>query len=402
MLFFIFLIFLKLPIGALLFTFLLSYCIMLLKVMFLQYREDDNNIYSSSGRRNTPQRYEDISSVSKPRRSKGKRRKKRRVLKNLLIAVICLLTVACAGFYLYAYRLINTVKRTPLDKNDIGINSEEPQVYENVRNIALLGLDTRQDNNVGRSDAIVILTVDKAHNKLKLTSIARDTYVAIEGHSKDKLTHAYAYGKSQLAVKTLNQNFNLEISDYVTMNFFGLARVIDYINGVTVNVTEAEKNELNRNIFPEMRSLKMECPNIASAGEQTLNGAQAVCYARIRHIDSDVQRGNRQKTVLMAMFNKAKSLGALKLPQFAQMFLKECETSLSANDIISLGSWGLISSPEFEQLSVPNESIPSSGKIIKGVWYYVYDLETAKNNIKDFIWEENSYSAQKADGGTAE
>ena len=291
MLFFIFLIFLKLPIGALLFTFLLSYCIMLLKVMFLQYREDDNNIYSSSGRRNTPQRYEDISSVSKPRRSKGKRRKKRRVLKNLLIAVICLLTVACAGFYLYAYRLINTVKRTPLDKNDIGINSEEPQVYENVRNIALLGLDTRQDNNVGRSDAIVILTVDKAHNKLKLTSIARDTYVAIEGHSKDKLTHAYAYGKSQLAVKTLNQNFNLEISDYVTMNFFGLARVIDYINGVTVNVTEAEKNELNRNIFPEMRSLKMECPDIALAGEQTLNGAQAVCYARIRHIDSDVQQG---------------------------------------------------------------------------------------------------------------
>lgn len=402
MLFFIFLNFLKLPIGALLFTFLLSYCIMLLKVMFLQYREDDNNIYSSSGRRNTPQRYEDISSVSKPRRSKGKRRKKRRVLKNLLIAVICLLTAACAGFYLYAYRLINTVKRTPLDKNDIGINSEEPQVYENVRNIALLGLDTRQDNNVGRSDAIVILTVDKAHNKLKLTSIARDTYVAIEGHSKDKLTHAYAYGKSQLAVKTLNQNFNLEISDYVTMNFFGLARVIDYINGVTVNVTEAEKNELNRNIFPEMRSLKMECPDIASAGEQTLNGAQAVCYARIRHIDSDVQRGNRQKTVLMAMFNKAKSLGALKLPQFAQMFLKECETSLSANDIISLGSWGLISSPEFEQLSVPNESIPSSGKIIKGVWYYVYDLETAKNNIKDFILEENSYSAQKADSGTAE
>ena len=402
MLFFIFLIFLKLPIGALLFTFLLSYCIMLLKVMFLQYREDDNNIYSSSGRRNTPQRYEDISSVSKPRRSKGQRRKKRRVLKNLLIAVICLLTAACAGFYLYAYRLINTVKRTPLDKNDIGINSEEPQLYENVRNIALLGLDTRQDNNVGRSDAIVILTVDKAHNKLKLTSIARDTYVAIEGHSKDKLTHAYAYGKSQLAVKTLNQNFNLEISDYVTMNFFGLARVIDYINGVTVNVTEAEKNELNRNIFPEMRSLKMECPDIASAGEQTLNGAQAVCYARIRHIDSDVQRGNRQKTVLMAMFNKAKSLGALKLPQFAQMFLKECETSLSANDIISLGSWGLISSPEFEQLSVPNESIPSSGKIIKGVWYYVYDLETAKNNIKDFILEENSYSTQKADGGAAE
>ena len=139
-----------------------------------------------------------------------------------------------------------------------------------MRNIALLGLDTRQDNNVGRSDAIVILTIDKEHNKLKLTSIARDTYVAIEGHSKDKLTHAYAYGKSQLAVKTLNQNFDLEIKDYVTMNFYGLARVIDYIGGVDINVTEAEKNELNKNIFPEMRSLGMECPAIKAAGAQRL------------------------------------------------------------------------------------------------------------------------------------
>ena len=271
-----------------------------------------------------------------------------------------------------------------------------------MRNIALLGLDTRQDNNVGRSDAIVILTIDKEHNKLKLTSIARDTYVAIEGHSKDKLTHAYAYGKSQLAVKTLNQNFDLEIKDYVTMNFYGLARVIDYIGGVDINVTEAEKNELNKNIFPEMRSLGMECPAIKAAGAQGLNGAQAVCYARIRHIDSDVQRGNRQKTVLMAMFKKAKSMGALKLPQFAQMFLKECETSLSTNDIMALGSWGLVSSPEFEQLSVPNENIPSSGKIIKGVWYYVYDLETAKKDIKDFIFEENYYSAESVAARAAE
>ena len=371
----------------------------------MKYSEDGNDIYSSSGAHRAPQAYEDISSSShrrKPARGGKSKRRKKHTARNILLAVICLLLAVCVGFYIYAYRIINTVKRTPLDTKDIGINSNEPQVYEKVRNIALLGLDTRQDNNVGRSDAIVILTIDKEHNKLKLTSIARDTYVAIEGHSKDKLTHAYAYGKSQLAVKTLNQNFDLEIKDYVTMNFYGLARVIDYIGGVDINVTEAEKNELNKNIFPEMRSLGMECPAIKAAGTQGLNGAQAVCYARIRHIDSDVQRGNRQKTVLMAMFKKAKSMGALKLPQFAQMFLKECETSLSTNDIMALGSWGLVSSPEFEQLSVPNENIPSSGKIIKGVWYYVYDLETAKKDIKDFIFEENYYSAESVAARAAE
>ena len=374
-------------------------------MIFLQHYEDERDIYSSSGVHGAPQKYEDISSSSHRRapakKRKGKRRKKHTV-RNILLITICLLLAVGVGFYIYAYRLINTVKRTPLDTDDIGINSDEPQVYGKVRNIALLGLDTRQDNDVGRSDAIVILTIDKEHKKIKLTSIARDTYVSIDGHSKDKLTHAYAYGKSQLSVKTLNQNFDLEISDYVTMNFYGLAHVIDYIGGIDINVTEAEKNELNKNIFPEMRSLKMECPNITAAGEQRLNGAQAVCYARIRHIDSDVQRGNRQKTVLIAMFNKAKSLGALKLPQFAQMFLKECETSLSTNDIMALGSWGLVASPEFEQLSVPNENIPSSGKIIKGVWYYVYDLETAKKEIKDFIFEENYYSAQSVAARAAE
>lgn len=369
----------------------------------MRYSEDDRDIYSSSPKRRTPQKYEDISSSSGRRKTKKKtKRRKKHTLRNILLTVICLLLAVGIGFYIYAYRLINTVKRTPLDTDDIGINSDEPQVYEKVRNIALLGLDTRQDNNVGRSDAIVILTVDKAHNKLKLTSIARDTYVAIDGHSKDKLTHAYAYGKSQLAVKTLNQNFDLEISDYVTMNFYGLSRVIDYIGGVDIDVTEAERNELNKNIFPEMRSLGLTCPDIKTAGEQNLNGAQAVCYARIRHIDSDVQRGNRQKTVLMAMFKKAKSMGALKLPQFAQMFLKECETSLSTNDIMALGSWGLVSSPEFEQLSVPNDNIPASGKIIKGVWYYVYDLETAKKDIKDFILEENYYSAESVAARAAE
>lgn len=371
----------------------------------MKYSEDGNDIYSSSGAHRAPQAYEDISSSShrrNPARGGKSKRRKKHTARNILLAVICLLLAVCVGFYIYAYRIINTVKRTPLDTKDIGINSNEPQVYEKVRNIALLGLDTRQDNNVGRSDAIVILTIDKEHNKLKLTSIARDTYVAIDGHSKDKLTHAYAYGKSQLAIKTLNQNFDLEIKDYVTMNFYGLARVIDYIGGVDINVTEAEKNELNKNIFPEMRSLGMECPAIKAAGAQGLNGAQAVCYARIRHIDSDVQRGNRQKTVLMAMFKKAKSMGALKLPQFAQMFLKECETSLSTNDIMALGSWGLVSSPEFEQLSVPNENIPSSGKIIKGVWYYVYDLETAKKDIKDFIFEENYYSAESVAARAAE
>lgn len=367
------------------------------------YDDDDDKIdlYSSSGKNNSPQKYEDISSTSPQYRrqntnssnsSKGKKRKRKsHKIRNTVVIILCIIVAAVGAFYGYAYKTLSGMERTPLDESDLGIETAD---YSDVKNIALLGIDSRKDTDSGRSDAIVILTVDKKHKKLKLTSIARDTYVSIDGHSKDKLTHAYAYGKSQLAVKTLNQNFDLEIEDYVTMNFFGLSRVIDYIGGVTIDVDDKERKEMNTNIFPEMRSLGFDCPDLTTAGAQLLNGAQAVCYARIRHTDSDIMRGNRQKEVLTAMFATVKSINPLKLPKIAQMIVSECETSLSQNDIMSLGLWAVASSPEFEQLSIPNDNIPSSGKIIKGVWYYVYDLNTAKSEIRDFIYEENYYSAE--------
>lgn len=359
----------------------------------MKYTEYDNggrDIYSSSKKPSEPMQFEDISSSSsKGKPKKSKKKKKGRAVRNTLIVFICFLLVFCGAFYYYAYSKIDSIDREPLSNIQVDTN-----VYKDYRNIALLGIDSREDNDVGRSDAIVILTIDKKHNSIKLTSIARDTYVSIEDHSKDKLTHAYAYGKSELAVKTLNSNFGLEITDYLTMNFHKLSRVIDYIGGVTVDVDSREQGDLNNRTFPEMRALGFDCPNITSPGVQRLNGAQAVCYARIRYIDGDIERGNRQKEVLMAMYSEVKKMGALKLPNVAQMILSECQTSLSTNDIMDLGMWAVLSSPEIKQLSIPNDNIPSSGKMISGGWYYVYDIGLAKNEIKDFIFEENFYSKE--------
>ena len=168
-----------------------------------------------------------------------------------------------------------------------------------------------------------------------------------------------------------------------------MSRVIDYIGGVTIDVTEKERVEMNTNIFPEMRALGIDCPDIEAAGTQVLNGGQAVCYARIRHTDNDIQRGNRQKTVLTAMFSKVKKTNPLKLPKIAENVISECKTSLSTSDIINMGLWAVLSSPEIEQLSIPNDNVPSAGKTIKGVWYYVYDIDKAKNEIYSFITADN-------------
>lgn len=362
----------------------------------IDFNYDDPNIYNDKYE-DISSNYTDISSSSKPedtqpiKAKKKKRRKKHIALK--IISVLLVLIIAFGiSFYAYAYKLIDKINRVPLDSEDLGITTD---TYSEVVNIALLGLDSREDNNSGRSDANVIVTIDKKNKKIKLTSIARDSYVAIEGRKNDKLTHAYAYGKSQLAVKTLNQNFGLEITDYVTMNFFGLARVIDYIGGVTLDVDEAEFNELNGYVFPTTDFGDIPCENLTAPGVQLLSGAQAVCYARIRHTDGDVERGNRQKEVITAMFSAIKKMNPFKLPELTTMILNECETSLTTDKIMKLGMWAVLTTPEFEQLSIPNDNIPASGKTIRGVWYYVYDIEKAKTEIEDFIFERNYYSPEE-------
>lgn len=342
------------------------------------FLNDENNIYSHS--------FEDLSSSSGDYKKKKRKKRKNKTFKRLCTCVISIFLIFVIVFGVYSYNLINKMDRQPLETSDLGINSDD---YGSVKNIALLGLDSREDNKTGRSDANVILTIDKKHNKIKLTSIARDSYVTIDGHGRDKLTHAYVYGKSQLTVKTLNQNFGLEITDYVTMNFFGLARIIDFIGGVVVDVDEKEFEELNSYVIPTTDFGDITCEYLEKSGIQTLTGPQAVCYARIRHTDGDIERGNRQKEVLSAIFTKVKKSNPLKLPKLASLILSECETSLSTNDIISLAVSVLIIGADFEQLSIPNDNIKASGKMINGGWYYVYDIEMASKEIKKFILETN-------------
>ena len=354
------------------------------------YSNSYKDIYSSSVKKQPT--ITESASLPQHKKSKKKKRRRLRPIVKVLLSLICILLVISVAFYAYAYSILSKIKHTELNVDDLGITTSN---YADVKNIALLGLDTREDNKTGRADANVILTIDKKHRKIKLTSIARDTYVAIDGHKKQKLTHAYAFGKSQLAVKTLNQNFGLEITDYVTMNFFELARIIDYIGGVYVDVNDAEFKELNSYVIPTTDFGDIRCDKLKYAGYQKLSGAQAVCYARIRHTDGDIERGNRQKEVLTSMFSQVKTMNPLKLPEVASMVISECETSLSTNDIIALGTWAVTSAPKFEQLSIPNDNVPGKGKTIGGAWCYVYDLEKAKQEIKDFIFEENYYSAEE-------
>jgi LCP family protein required for cell wall assembly len=187
---------------------------------------------------------------SKDAKEPGKLKRKWKNLKKwqrvviIVVAVILLLAaVSCA----LVFGMWGGFKKN-VDKDNLGVSDDIANKYgkTDIVNIALFGVDTRdKDSFSGRSDSIMIVSIDKAKNDIKLISVLRDSCVAIDGHGNQKITHAYAYGGAELAIKTLNQNFNMNITDYATINFYKLAEAIDILGGVDIDITEDERLELN-------------------------------------------------------------------------------------------------------------------------------------------------------------
>lgn len=238
------------------------------------------------------------------------------------IIILILLGLALGAGYAFLTNKLSNMDYMEIDESSIEVNSGVDESLKNYRNIALFGVDSR-DNSFSntRSDCIIIVSINKKTNDVKLTSVYRDTYVNIDGHGLDKITHAYAYGGPKLAMSTLNKNLDLNITEFITVNFETVKTVVDSIGGVRIKVTDAEATQIS---------------GLSSGGTYTLDGAQALAYSRIRKIDSDYQRTERMRTVIEAVFTKVKSLGVSELSDFVDTILPLISTNLSSNEIISM------------------------------------------------------------------
>jgi LCP family protein required for cell wall assembly len=294
------------------------------------------------------------------------------------VAIIVLVGVGAFSYTVFQLSKISTVKIARTNE-ELGINpqlveKEEEEEVSEIINIALFGVDRRTKEEASRSDSMIILSIDTANKKIKMSSIMRDTYVQIKGHGETKINHAYAYGGPQLAIRTLNENFNLDIRDYVTVDFTNLEKIIDAIDGVTVNIEQDE--------------IKL-VPGVTKSGTQTLNGKQAVEYSRIRHTTgNDFRRTERQRTVLAVIFTKIQSIGVTDFPAIVSELLPLTETSMNSIDLIKLGTKVLTSNTkELEQERFPVDGY-WSGKTMDGVWYLLADMESTKEQLHDFIYED--------------
>lgn len=308
-------------------------------------------------------------------------KKWKRIVVYVLIALILLALIAFAT----VYGIYNSF-RTDINEDNLGISSEIQDKYgdSDIFNVALFGVDTRdEDSFSGRSDSIIIVSVDKNNNIVKLTSILRDSYVAIEGHKNQKITHAYAFGGAELAIKTLNQNFGMNITDYATINFYKLADAIDILGGVDVEVSEAERKHLNAigdDDNPDFNYLE-------ESGLVHLTGEQAVVYARLRKIDSDVERSNRQRKVIEALIVQAKKVSPAKYGEMVRTMMSLCETSLSFSEIMSFAPM-ITKDITIQTLTIPGDEENAIGGIYDGAWVWRYDLSEATQHIHEFIYGE--------------
>ncbi len=255
------------------------------------------------------------------------------------------------------------------------INIKTEQIDKRIINIALFGIDTRSpDVFEGLSDSIMILSLNTETKTVKVISVMRDSFVPIIANGKTtygKINTAYSKGGPEAAIKTLNNAFGLDISEYATVNFFGMVDIIDAVGGIDATITDDElawKGSGHPNLNNAMdeicaaKKLSAAKYHIKKSGPQHLNGVQAVAYARVRNCTSiwgttnDYGRTDRQRYVMEQLFNKATKMSKSDYTRLATSLIPCTETSLDIDNILSLAFSILLKSPTFEQFRVPQNS----------------------------------------------
>ena len=313
--------------------------------------------------------------------------------------MVFLLVIGGVGLFIYMF--------SGLKVTDLGGDLAVSAGQAGVKNIAMFGVDSRDGENVGRSDAVMVLSIDSRSHTLKMSSFMRDSNVYIEGYGYDKLTHAYAYGGPELAVRTINQNFRLDITDYITVNFYDMTEIVDAFGGVELELTGEEMLEVNRNLF----NLSREAENEGSkapirhddyftatdgthnmidgefiGGKYLLNGAQAVAYSRIRYIGGDGERTSRQHEVLKGLLQRAKQRTVFSWPSIVHGVVPHCETSMDFMDMVKQVPFA------FGHIKMESATFPGAAegaydaKNENGQYVMGFDEELMRENLHRFIY----------------
>ncbi len=276
-------------------------------------------------------------------RSYERRKKKKHPVRNFFLLLLVLIAALSAVFLIYMRSLIQTVDSVDLEnalESSISRQVQDDRVMAGYQNIALFGVDSREQDLLSgdnRSDTIMICSINKKTGETRLVSVYRDTLLNIGGGDYRKCNAAYAFGGPQQAVAMLNSNLDLNITDFVTVGFEGLAETIDALGGIDLEITEEEMEYMNSYMDDMYYEIGTEYDEVTDWGMQHLSGIQATAYCRIRYTEGDdFRRAERQRTVLMLTMEKAKRANPLRLAAAVGAVLGRTATSLSSGELLLL------------------------------------------------------------------
>ncbi len=331
---------------------------------------------------------ENISSGRQRTGGRGSKTAAKGIFKAILIIILLAVVAAAVFGFLFAKSLTEKVNYSELKANEY-ISSAELLTKDGVKNILLVGVDAREgeSNSATRSDTMMLLSIDDNNKQLKLSSFLRDTYIEIPGYKSAKLNASQSHGGTQLLVDTLEYNFKIDIDNYVLVNFDMFTTVIDALGGVDVEVSEKEAKYINSRDHMTSRE-KNAFPDKINSGMNHFNGEQALWYSRIRYLDSDFMRTERQRRVISSALSKIKSTKPSALAKMLDEIMPMLETDLDSDDLMKLGT----SSIKYAFYDIAQQQIPApdtwrSGRR-RGQDVLLIDLEENREILKNFVFEK--------------
>ena len=308
-----------------------------------------------------------------------RKHKKRKIIGIVILAVI-LLIVGVYGSIIWKFYK-DTVDIVPADEVDPKAKSvkiaEADQKDDEVYNVLLVGTDSRDPNSdMGRSDSMMLVSFNKKENKSTVVSFLRDSLVDIDGYGKSRLGHTYAYGGVGLTINTINKTYDLDIQNYITINFENLVGIIDEIGGVKVYISEEEAEYYRQNGMPDIQS-----------GDVILTGSQALAHARNRTLGSDFERTRRQRSVMYGIYRKVmEDKDPYSILSLINYCMNQVETNMSVTEIYDMAKDVLA----VDNLKMQQASLPQDGTYTdityEGMAVLEIDFDANKKFLEELLY----------------
>ena len=301
-----------------------------------------------------------------------------------LFAVLFILLGTVLGFYQHVKNKIYIEKETSISNSK---NDTEYQEVKGITNVLLIGVDARDLDEPCRSDSMIVATIDNNHKKVKLTSLFRDTLVDIPGHGEAKLNSAYMLGGPELLMETVKETYNINIDKYIIINFWGFEAIVDYIGGIEVDVKDYQLEELNKYIGESTGG--NDCP-VEDAGIQTLNGKQALSYARIRYnVGDEYERTDRQREVIFKVIEKLQNTKPSKYLGIMNTMLEYIRTNIDPLEALNM-AYTIYKFPslEVQQLQMPLVALSETRNYKDLGSVFLMDRLQNASILYNFIYED--------------